>query len=74
MNKDIFQGNWSEFKGKIKEKWGKFTNDDLTEINGQKEKLFGKLQSLYGYSKEKAEKELSELEQSCGCQPKNKKK
>ncbi|MBA3602941.1 MAG: CsbD family protein [Parachlamydiaceae bacterium] len=64
MNKEIFDGKWHEVKGKIKEKWGKLTDDDLTEIDGKKEALLGKLQSRYGYAKERAEKELEEYEHS----------
>ena len=43
--------------GKVKEKWGDLTDDDLTRINGQKDQLVGKLQERYGYAKEKAQKE-----------------
>jgi uncharacterized protein YjbJ (UPF0337 family) len=64
MNKDLFQGKWHEYKGKVKEKWGKLTDNDLTEINGKKESLLGKIQTHYGYAKDKAEKELSEFEKS----------
>lgn len=64
MNKDLFQGKWHEYKGKVKEKWGKLTDNDLTEINGKKEALVGKLQTYYGYAKDKAEKELDEFEKS----------
>lgn len=58
MNKDQFQGQWKSIKGKIKEKWGKLTDDDLTQINGKREQLVGQLQKKYGYAKEKAEEEL----------------
>jgi len=58
MNTDQIQGNWKQLKGKIKEKWGKLTDDDLTIINGQKDQLVGKLQERYGYTKEQAEREL----------------
>jgi uncharacterized protein YjbJ (UPF0337 family) len=34
MNKDIFKGNWKEMKGKVKQQWGKLTDDDITQING----------------------------------------
>jgi len=67
MNKDLFEGKWHEMKGKIKEKWGKLTDDDLTTINGKKEALLGKLQTRYGYAKDKAEKELTDFEKSCKC-------
>lgn len=62
MNKDTFKGNWNEFKGKIKEKWGKLTDDDITEINGKRDQLLGKLQKTYGYEKDHAEKELKKFE------------
>lgn len=64
MNKDIFKGNWNELKGKIKEKWGRLTEDDLTAINGRREQLLGRLQKTYGYAKDRAEKELAEWEKS----------
>jgi uncharacterized protein YjbJ (UPF0337 family) len=67
MNKEILQGKWNEYKGKIKEKWGKLTDDDIAQINGKKEELLGKLQTRYGYAKDKAEKELKNFESSCGC-------
>lgn len=62
MNKDVFEGKWHEFKGAVKEQWGKLTDNDLTEIKGKREILLGKIQSRYGYAKDKAEKELSEFE------------
>jgi uncharacterized protein YjbJ (UPF0337 family) len=67
MNKDLFQGKWHEYKGKLKEKWGKLTDNDLAEINGKKELLLGKIQTHYGYAKDKAEKELADFESSCHC-------
>ena len=51
-------GNWKQFKGYVKEKWGKLTDDDLDVIEGKKDQLVGRLQERYGYSKEQAEKEL----------------
>lgn len=64
INKDTFEGKWKEAKGFVKEKWGKLTDDDLTEINGKREKLLGKLQQHYGYAKDKAEEELHRWEES----------
>jgi uncharacterized protein YjbJ (UPF0337 family) len=65
MNKDMLKGDWNLIKGKIKEKWGKLTDDDLTEINGKKEQLMGAIQKRYGLAKEKAEQELNEWEKHC---------
>lgn len=64
MNKDLLEGRWHELKGKVKEKWGKLTDSDLTEINGKTEALLGKLQKHYGYAKDRAEKELKEFADS----------
>jgi uncharacterized protein YjbJ (UPF0337 family) len=58
MNWDQIAGNWKEFKGKVRAKWGKLTDDDLKTIGGKKDQLAGILQQKYGYAKEQAEKEL----------------
>jgi uncharacterized protein YjbJ (UPF0337 family) len=55
MNKDILKGKWLEIKGRVKEKWGKLTGNDLGEIEGKSEKLLGLLQKKYGYIRDKAE-------------------
>jgi len=61
MNWDTIQGNWKQVSGKIKEKWGKLTDDDLTAIAGMRDQLAGKLQQRYGYAKEKVDKELDDF-------------
>jgi len=60
MNKDILKGKWLEIKGRVKEKWGKLTNNDLGEIKGKNEKLLGLLQKKYGYIRDKAELEYKD--------------
>jgi len=62
MNKDQADGNWKQFKGKVKEQWGKLTDDDLTIVEGKRDQLVGKIQERYGYQKDQAEKELKEWE------------
>ncbi len=62
MNKDQADGNWKQFKGKVKEKWGKLTDDDLTVVEGKRDQLVGKIQERYGYQKDQAEKELKSWE------------
>jgi uncharacterized protein YjbJ (UPF0337 family) len=62
MNKDQADGNWKQFKGKLKEKWGKLTDDDLTVVEGKRDQLVGKIQERYGYQKDEAEKELKSWE------------
>jgi uncharacterized protein YjbJ (UPF0337 family) len=64
MNWDQLSGHWQEAKGKIKEKWGKLTDNDLTVIAGKRDQLTGILQQRYGYEKERAEKELDEFAKS----------
>ncbi len=54
MNEDILQGKWKEIKGEVKQQWGKLTDDDLAQVEGQEEKLVGLLQKRYGYAREKA--------------------
>ena len=52
MNWDRVQGDWKQFSGKVKEKWGQLTDDDLAQINGNREQLEGKIQSRYGLAKD----------------------
>ena len=56
---DILQGNWKQLKGQVKEWWGDLTDDDLTKIDGRRDKLVGALQERYGYNKERAELEVN---------------
>jgi len=56
MNWDQVAGKWKEFKGSIKQEWGKFTDDDLDYISGTRDKLVGRLQQKYGLAKEEAER------------------
>lgn len=57
MNSDILKGNWKQLKGEARKHWGKLTDDDLEVIQGNKDKMIGKIQEKYGYSREKAEEE-----------------
>jgi uncharacterized protein YjbJ (UPF0337 family) len=58
MNWDRIEGNWKQFKGQIKEKWGQLTDDDLSRINGNREQLEGVIQERYGYGKDRARDEV----------------
>jgi uncharacterized protein YjbJ (UPF0337 family) len=60
MNKDILKGKLLEIKGMVKEKWGRLTDDDLLEIKGKNERLFGLLQKKYGCIRDKAELEYND--------------
>jgi uncharacterized protein YjbJ (UPF0337 family) len=61
MNKDIIKGNWKEVKGKIRQQWGKLTDDDVAKMQGSYEELEGKIQLSYGLQKEQAQKEINDF-------------
>lgn len=61
MNWDSIEGNWKQFTGQVKAKWGKLTDDDLTVIEGKRDQLLGKIQERYGCAKDRAEKEVEEF-------------
>ena len=67
MNWEQLEGQWDQVKGQVKEKWGKFTNDDMTIIRGKKDQLLGKLRERYGYSVEQANRELGTFMKDCNC-------
>ena len=58
MNEDQIKGNWKQFKGKIKEQWGKLTDDDILVVGGRRDQLIGRVQERYGMAKEAATKEV----------------
>ena len=61
MNSDVIKGKWKQLTGKIKERWGDVTDDDLQAADGHAEYLVGKLQERYGWSKERAEQEVRDF-------------
>lgn len=61
MNSDVIKGKWKQLTGKIKERWGDLTDDDLQAADGHAEYLVGKLQERYGWSKERAEQEFRDF-------------
>jgi uncharacterized protein YjbJ (UPF0337 family) len=62
MNRDTLKGQWTQLKGRIRNQWGKLTDDEVSQIQGNAEILIGKLQEHYGYSREQAERELERWE------------
>ena len=62
MNTDTMEGNWKQFKGKIKEQWGKLTDDDFDVIAGKRDQLVGRIQEQYGISKDEAERQVQTFE------------
>lgn len=61
MNWDQVEGKWKQYKGEIKEKWGRLTDDDLDVINGKRQQLVGKIQQHYGIAREEAEEQTEEF-------------
>jgi uncharacterized protein YjbJ (UPF0337 family) len=59
MNQDIFEGKYKETRGQLKEWWGKLTDDDLEQANGNADQIVGLLQQKYGYTREAAEEEFN---------------
>jgi uncharacterized protein YjbJ (UPF0337 family) len=60
MNSEQMAGKWKQMKGSVKTKWGKLTDDDLDVINGQQEKLVGRIQERYGIAKEEAQRQVDD--------------
>lgn len=58
MDWDRVEGNWKQYKGKVREQWGKLTDDDLDTIDGNRDQLEGKIQERYGQAKDEVRKEV----------------
>ena len=61
MNMDQLKGRWAQIKGEAKVQWGKLTDDDLDQIDGNAEKLAGRLQERYGYEREQAKRAVDDF-------------
>lgn len=62
MNQDTIAGNWHQLKGEVKRQWGRLTDDQLTQVEGSREKLAGILQESYGIARDEAEKQIEAFE------------
>ena len=60
MDWDRVEGNWKQFKGKVKEQWGRLTDDDLDVIAGHRDQLEGKIQERYGLAKDQVRKDIDD--------------
>ena len=60
MNWDRIEGNWKQFSGKVKEKWGQLTEDDLAALDGRREQFEGKIQERYGLGKDQVRKDVDD--------------
>lgn len=61
MNRDTMQGQWKQMKGEVKRRWGMLTDDELDQVEGNFEKLVGRVQERYGYQREQAEREVNDF-------------
>ena len=60
MNWDKVSGQWKQLKGKVKEKWGDLTDDDLDQVAGKRDQLVGRIQQRYGIAKDEAERRVDQ--------------
>jgi uncharacterized protein YjbJ (UPF0337 family) len=66
MNWDRIEGNWKQFSGKVRQQWGKLTDDDLDVIGGRREELSGRIQKAYGVTKDEADRQISQFADTIG--------
>jgi len=62
MNKDRMEGNWKQLKGKVREQWGKLTDDEVDQIAGKRDQLVGRIQESYGIGRDEAERQVTDWE------------
>jgi uncharacterized protein YjbJ (UPF0337 family) len=62
MNWDRIQGNWKQMKGKVREQWGKLTDDEFDRLAGNRDQLVGKIQERYGIARDEAERQVKDWE------------
>ena len=62
MNPDRIEGRWKQIKGKVREQWGRLTDDDLDVIAGRRDQLLGRIQQRHGLAKDEAQRQLKDWE------------
>lgn len=65
MNWDRIEGNWKQFRGQVKQRWAKLSDDDLDRIDGKRDQLEGELQESYGIGQDEAKKEVDQFCRTC---------
>ncbi len=63
INQDVLEGKWKQVRGQVKQQWGRLTDNQLDRIKGRTEELVGLLQENYGYTQERAQKEVDDFVQ-----------
>lgn len=61
MNQDVLKGKWLQMKGEVRRQWGKLTDDDLDQIEGNTEVMAGRLQERYGWGRDEARREVDDF-------------
>lgn len=61
MNRDWLEGNWKQARGKVRERWGKLTDDELDVIAGRRDQLIGRIQELYGNTRDEVARDIDEM-------------
>lgn len=61
MNAQVLKGKWHQLKGEVKSQWGELTDDDLDVVEGDAEKLIGRVQERYGYARDQAQREVNDF-------------
>lgn len=61
MNWDRIEGNWKQLKGKVREKWGKLSDDHIDVVAGKRDKLIGRIQEAYGITRDEANRQIDEF-------------
>jgi uncharacterized protein YjbJ (UPF0337 family) len=64
MSWDRISGNWTQWKGRVRERWGKLTDDELDVVGGRRDQLSGRIQEAYGLDKDEAERQLRNWERN----------
>jgi uncharacterized protein YjbJ (UPF0337 family) len=59
MNENTLKGQWTQLKGKVREQWGKLTDDDIDQVQGRSEQLIGKIQQRYGIARDEAQRQVN---------------
>ena len=72
MNQDVLEGNWKQLRGRIRQRWARLTEDQLNVIDGKREHLAGKIQELYGLTRDEVDRQIQEFEQQSMGQRKQK--
>ena len=66
MNWERISGNWAHWKGRVRERWGRLTDDQLSVVAGRSEQLAGRIQEAYGLTREEAERQVRNWARNLG--------